>query len=111
MAGIYYKLEIKEIDGKDVEQSELTGYFRLTGNLSILGIIRVSLLFELKLTWMGNGKVFGTATIEIEISILFISRSVGVTVEKQLKGEPGDPTFADMLPQASMWEEYCNAFA
>lgn len=111
MAGIYYKLEVKEIDGKDVEQSELTGYFRLTGNLSVLGIIRVSLLFELKLTWKGNGKVFGTATIEVTIEILFISFSVGVTVEKQLKGEPGDPTFADMLPQASMWEEYCNAFA
>lgn len=111
MAGIYYKLEVKEIDGKDVEQSQLEGYFRLTGNLSVLGIIRVSLLFELKLTWQGNGKVFGTATIEVTIEILFISFSVGVTVEKQLKGEPGDPTFADMLPQPSMWEEYCNAFA
>lgn len=111
MAGIYYKLEIKEIDGKDVEQSQLTGYFRLTGNLSVLGLIRVSLLFELKLTWMGNGKVYGTATIEVTIEILFLSFSVGVTVERQLKGEDADPTFADQLPQHNMWEEYCNAFA
>ncbi len=111
MAGVYYKLERKEIDGKEVEQSELTGYFRLTGNLSILGIIRVSLLFELKLTWLSTGKVFGTATIEVEIEILFISFSVGVTVERQLKGSDGDPTFHDMLPQASMWDTYCNAFA
>lgn len=111
MAGVYYKLEQKEIDGKTVEQSELTGYFRLTGNLSILGIIRVSLLFELKLTWQSNGKVFGVATIEVEISILFISFSVGVTVERQLKGSDGDPTFTDMLPMPSLWIEYCNAFA
>ena len=111
MAGIYYKMEQKEIDGKLVQQSELTGYFRLTGNLSILGIIRVSLLFELKLTWQSNGKVYGTATIEVEIEILFISFSVGVTVERQLKGSDGDPTFSDMLPQPAMWQEYCDCFA
>ena len=111
MAGIYYKLEQKEVDGEMVEQSELTGYFRLTGNLSILGLIRVSLLFELKLTWQGNGKVFGVATIEVEIEILFVSFSVGVTVERQLKGSDGDPTFIDMLPEPTMWEDYCNAFA
>jgi hypothetical protein len=60
---------------------------------------------------MGNGKVFGTATIEITIEILFLSFTVGVTVERQLKGEDGDPTFFDQLPQPAMWEEYCNAFA
>jgi hypothetical protein len=110
MAGVYYKLEMKEIEGKMVEQSELTGYFRLTGNLSILGLIRVSLLFELKLTWQSNGKVFGVATIEVEIEILFISFSVGVTVERQLKGSDGDPTFKDALPEPSLWELYCSSF-
>jgi hypothetical protein len=111
-------MEQKEFDDPDnpgstitKPYSELTGYFRLTGNLSILGIIRINLLFELKLTWQSNGKVFGTATIEVEIEILFISFSVGVTVERQLKGSDGDPTFKDMLPQPSMWTEYCNAFA
>lgn len=118
MAGIYYKMEQKEFDDPDNPGekimkpfSTLEGYFRLTGNLSILGIIRISLLFELKLTWQSNGKVFGTATIEVEIEILFISFSVGVTVERQLKGSDADPTFKDMLPQPSMWEDYCNAFA
>jgi len=111
MAGVYYKLEQKEIDGKLVDQSQLTGYFRLTGNLSILGLIRVSLLFELTLTWQDNGKVYGTATIEVEIEILFLSFSVGVKVERQLKGSDSDPTFTDMLPQASLWEEYCDCFA
>ena len=102
-----------EIDGetKLVSQSYLEGYFRLTGNLSILGLIRVSLLFELKLTWQDNGKVFGIATIEVEIEILFVSFSVGVTVERQLKGSDSDPTFTDMLPEPSLWEDYCNAFA
>lgn len=111
MAGIYYKLETKNIDGKDVEQSELTGYFRLKGNLSILGLIRVNLLFELKLTWLSTGKVFGVATIEVEIEILFLSFSVGVTVERQLKGSDGDPTFQQMLPEHALWQEYCDCFA
>jgi len=111
MAGVYYKLEQKVVNGQTVDQSELTGYFRLTGNLSVLGLIRVSLLFELKLTWQDNGKVYGTATIEIEIEILFLSFSVGVTVERQLKGSDGDPTFTDMLPEALLWEEYCECFA
>ncbi len=111
MAGVYYKLEQKEVDGKLVDQSQLTGYFRLSGNLSILGLIRVSLVFELTLTWQDNGKVYGTATLEVEIEILFLSFSVGVKVERQLKGSDGDPTFTDMLPQASLWEEYCDCFA
>lgn len=111
MAGVYYKMEQKEVDGKTVDQAELTGYFRLTGNLSILGLIRVSLLFELKLTWQDNGKVYGTATIEVEIEILFISFSVGVTVERQLKGSDGDPTFTDMLPEPELWNRYCESFA
>lgn len=111
MAGIYFKLETKEVDGKQVEQSELTGYFRLTGNLSILGLIRVSLLFELRLTWQSNGKVYGVATIQVQIEILFLSFSVGVTVERQLKGSDSDPTFLDQLPQPSLWKDYCNAFA
>jgi hypothetical protein len=111
MAGVYYKLERKMVNGEEVDQSQLTGYFRLTGNLSVLGLIRVSLLFELKLTWQDNGKVYGTATIEVEIEILFVSFSVGVTVERQLKGSDGDPTFKDALPKASLWEEYCSSFA
>ncbi|MCX6141189.1 MAG: hypothetical protein NTX15_10250 [Candidatus Kapabacteria bacterium] len=110
MAGIYYKLEQKEIEGKLVSQSELTGYFRLTGNLSVLGLIHINLLFELKLTWQSNGKVFGVATIEVEIEILFFSFSVGVTVERQLKGSDGDPTFKDALPEPSLWELYCSSF-
>ena len=111
MAGIYYKLETKNIGGKDVQQSELTGYLRLQGNLSVLGLIRVNLLFELKLTWLSTGKVYGTATVEVEIEVLFLSFSVGVTVERQLKGSDGDPTFKDMLPQPELWLEYCDSFA
>ncbi len=111
MAGVYYKLETKTIDGKDVKQSTLEAYFRLSGNLSILGLIHVNLTFELKLTWQDNGKLWGTATIEVEIEVLFFSFSVGVTVERQLKGSDSDPTFKDMLPVPAMWTEYCNSFA
>lgn len=111
MAGIYYKLEKKSTPDGDKDYSELTAYFRLQGNLSVLGLIHVSLLFELKLTWQNNGKLFGVATVEVEISILFLSFSVGVTVERQLKGSDGDPTFQQMLPTQDLWLTYCEAFA
>ncbi|CAN5390102.1 hypothetical protein BH10BAC6_BH10BAC6_00710 [soil metagenome] len=111
MAGIYYKLEKKSTPDGDKDYSELTAYFRLQGHLSVLGLIHVSLLFELKLTWQNNGKLFGVATVEVEISILFLSFSVGVTVERQLKGSDGDPTFQQMLPTQNLWLTYCEAFA
>lgn len=111
MAGIYYKLEKKSTPDGDKDYSELTAYFRLQGNLSVLGLIHVSLLFELKLTWQNNGKLYGVATVEVEISILFISFSVGVTVEKQLKGSDSDPTFQQMLPTQDLWLSYCECYA
>jgi hypothetical protein len=109
----------------------LTGYVKLTGNLSILGgIISMSLEFDLSLTYQEPpSSVTGTATVQISISILFFHISVSATATKTFSNPGGSsgsvslaagrhpgaagtapPTFADQMSQTN-WHDYCQAFA
>jgi hypothetical protein len=111
----------------------LTGYVKLTGNLSILGgIISMSLEFDLSLTYVedqNGSSVTGTATVSISISILFFHFSVSATATKTFTNSGGSggsvsmaagrhaaavgtspPTFADQVSQTN-WHDYCQAFA
>ena len=110
----------------------LTGFVKLDGSLSILGIITLSLSFDLSLTYEdlgGVSEVTGTATLTVSISILFFSASVSMTATKTFGGgEDGTsdggrgghaltahagsdtpPTFADQMSQTD-WSTYCGAF-
>lgn len=97
MAGIYYKLEQKK--------STLTGYVRLVGKVSVLGIVRISIEFYLELTYeFDTDRCFGTATVTVEIEVLFFSFDVSMTVQKQFAGgksgsEP-QPLYASLDPEA-----------
>ena len=126
MAGIYFKLEGGE--------ATLTGYVRLGGHLSVLGLISISIEFYLGLTYQSAGnKVWGQAKVTVSIKILFFSMSVSLTVERQFAGSsdhahyldgarlaqaggaPGlvagdrPPTFADLMTGQD-WRTYCRAF-
>ena len=97
------------------EKLSFEAYIRLSGRLDILGIIKVSLTFELKLTYeqftKGSGKgdkLTGTATLTIEIEILFFSFSVNATCSQEIAGK--DPRFGDTYDEAE-WTAYCKAFA
>lgn len=120
VAGIYYKMQGSEC--------VLEAYFRMNGNLSVLGIIRINLEFLLTLRYESSGnRLTGTATLTVEIEILFFSVSVSVTVSKQFAGESsgGSYLFAGpaALPAAGQqhkftdavskqeWDLYCEAFA
>ncbi len=111
----------------------LTGFVKLDGSLSVLGIITLSLTFDLSLTYEdlgGVSEVTGTATLTVSISILFFSASVSMTATKTFGGGQdgsnelsrdrsrelvahiaGDspPTFADQVSQTD-WSTYCSAF-
>jgi hypothetical protein len=103
------------------EAIQFEGFVEMGGRLSVLGLISVSLTFHLGLTYellekAGNNgirscKLFGQATLTVEIEILFFSMSVDVSVEKTFVGAEADPTFADLLPDRAMWSEYCAAYA
>ncbi len=108
MAGIYFKLEIKE--GKDY--ATLSGYFRMGGELSILGLISVSLEFLLSFTYESKtGKASGRATLTVKVEILFFSKSIAITVEKKFGGKNADPIFSDTWETPALWDEYAGAFA
>jgi hypothetical protein len=110
MGGFYYKMEL--VEGE--EQTTLTGYLRLNGHLSILGLISLSLEFYLAfIAVIYQGKVQkleGVATLKVKVEVLFFSKTVSVSVRRELKGADADPKFIEMIDQDD-WQEYCLAFA
>jgi hypothetical protein len=118
MGGFYFKMElvVKEINGvsEEIAETTLTGYLRINGHLSILGLITVSLEFYLAFTAVFSGdkveKLEGVATLKVKVEVLFFSKTVSVTVRRELKGADADPKFIEMIDQDD-WQEYCLAFA
>ncbi|PES11095.1 hypothetical protein [Bacillus cereus] len=113
MAGIYYGMIGKEVN--------LTGYLRCGGNLSVLGLVSVTVEFYLGLTYRkkenNHVEVWGQATLTVGVKVAFFSKSVSLTVERRFAGAAGDPTFAQIMgPEYEgdypyEWEKYCMAFA
>lgn len=114
MGGFYFKMELIEVDGNEVSDVTLSGYLRMNGRLSVLGMITVSLEFYLALNAvLVDGKVQkmeGTATIKVKVEVLFFSKTVSVTVRRELKGADADPKFIEMV-DTDDWQAYCLAFA
>ncbi len=118
MGGFYYKMELveKTINGEieQIAESTLTGYLRINGHLSVLGLITVSLEFYLAFSAVFNGdkveKLEGLATVKVKVEVLFFSKTVKVTVRRELKAADADPKFIEMIDQDD-WQEYCLAFA
>ena len=107
--GVY--LQLTDDDGK------LTGYFRIRGQVDVLGLVSASITLELSLSYdFHHGKAVGRATIAVEVHVLFFSASVEVTCERRLAGSSGDPVLRDIMPPDSgggsdAWTAYCGAFA
>ncbi len=124
MAGIYFKLESKTVKRKlagggvkdeSLKATTLEGFFRMGGELSILGLISVSLEFLLSFTYKsvpaGTGKAFGMAKLTVKVEILFFSKSFEIKLEKQFSGDSNDPVFAQAWDELAIWDEYTTAFA
>jgi len=107
-AGIYFSWAIDQTTGK--EAVVLSGFVEIGGSLSVIGLINVSIIFNLSLTYTGDGKVYGQATLYVEVEVLCFSETVPLTVEKQFAGSDGDPSFVDLIPTQTVWDAYCEAF-
>jgi hypothetical protein len=111
MAGIYFRLQ--------KGNSELTGYFRLRGEVDVLGLISASLELYLELSYEIDTKTArGRAELTIEVEVLMFSTSVTIECEKKFQGSDQDPTFVEVMGPApgdpvdvSPWSDYCLAFA
>ncbi|ESQ74714.1 hypothetical protein [Asticcacaulis sp. AC402] len=110
-AGFYFHWIGEPVDKQMIS---FEGFIELGGHLSVLGLITVSLTFHLGLTYEktpGNTRLYGTATLTVEIDILFFSISQDISVERQFAGSSADPLFLDFVPKKQMWSDYCSAFA
>ncbi|QNN52378.1 hypothetical protein [Nocardioides mesophilus] len=108
MIGIYIRLE--------GEKGSLTGYFRLRGEVDVLGLISASIELYMELLYeFDTGKMVGRATITVEVDVLFFSGSVQVSAERRFAGSNGDPSYREILGAedgtSPAWDEYCLAFA
>ena len=89
MAGVYFKMST-------TKGTELTGYFRCGGYLSVLGLISISLEFYLAFTYRdkggGRNEIWGQASVTVSVKVLCFSASVKLSIEKRFAGPAGDPT-------------------
>jgi hypothetical protein len=109
MAGIYFSLQRRD-PGGDMEAT-LTGYLRMGGSLSVLGLVTISVEFNLSFTYQSaTNKAYGRATLTVEVEVVCFSKSVELTVERAFGGE-GDPTFREAFSQPETWSAYALAFA
>lgn len=113
MVGIYFRWGLTQTGTEEVE---LTGYLEISGELSVLGLIRIGIVFYLAFTYekdeaAGMSSVWGIATVTVEVQVLFFSTSVELTVERRLGGSPADPGFLDFIPNQAAWNRYTTAFA
>ena len=103
MAGIYFTYLDHHVT--------ISGYLRAGGHLSVLGIITVSVDFYMQLSYDKDTKrVSGRASLTVGIKVLFISKSVTLSVERSFVGSAVDPSFTDCY-ELGDWREYCRAFA
>ena len=109
MIGVYLRLEGKK--------GSLAGYFRLRGEVDVLGLISASIELYLKLEYdLDTGKMVGQAVITVQIDVFVFSGSVEISCERRFAGSNGDPTLGEVMdvkPDGTSvpWSEYCLAFA
>ncbi len=110
MGGFYFKMEVESGE----ESITLTGYIRMNGHLSVLGLISISVEFYLALVALIESgkvdKVYGEAKLKVKVKVAFFSKTVTMSVRRELKGADADPTFGDTI-EYDDWNEYCAAFA
>ncbi|WP_066285002.1 hypothetical protein [Arthrobacter sp. B6] len=107
--GVYLRLE--------ADKGMLAAYFRIRGEVDVLGLVSASITLELSLIYhFQTGKLIGRASLVVEVEVLFFSASVEISVQRKLAGSKGDPTMYQVMPPDddgtnADWEAYCDAFA
>jgi len=98
------------------DEALISGFFRLRGEVDVLGLISAAIELAMSLDYYPNtGKVIGRASITVEVEVLCFSGSVTIEAERQFAGSNGDPTFRDayLEPDGTHpeWDRYLDAFA
>ncbi|MGW0425144.1 hypothetical protein [Streptomyces sp. NPDC003015] len=107
MLGIYLRLE--------GDTGSLTGYFRLRGEMDVLGLISASVELYMALTYNPDtGKMTGEAVVTVEVDVALYTGRVRIRARREFSGHRKDPSFADMMAvvggSSTPWTEYCRAY-
>jgi hypothetical protein len=88
MAGFYFSIRRcrAKASGSVQNLTTLAGYVRVGGNLSIIGLISMSLAIHVEVVWQQPNRVYGWATLHVEIHMLFFSKGVDVRAEYEFSG-------------------------
>jgi hypothetical protein len=107
-------LLVSKQDG--IDTASFLAYFRINGSVSA-GPVSASITLTLELGYEERTKgtktartLYGRGTLEIDISVPLVpTPPITITVERSLKSDAADPTFADQLDEAD-WTDYCDAY-
>ena len=107
MLGVYIRLES--------EKGSIAGYFRLRGEVDVLGLISAAIELYMELLYQPpTGKLIGQASITVNVSVIGISKSVQISAQRVFAGSRGDPSFLQVMDAgsgtSSAWTTYCLAF-
>ena len=108
MLGIYIRLES--------QAGSLAGYFRLRGEVDVLGLITAAIELYMALVYhFKTGKLIGEATITVNVSVIGLSKKVSIHAQRTFAGANADPSFRDVMVESDgsspSWTVYCLAFA
>ena len=118
MAGIYFKV-MKGDKSDTPDSTKLAGFVRRLLEANDLGggsyveayaggaSVALALLVYGKVG--DQSKAYGDATLTVEVSVLFFSKSISLSVHREFAGS--DLTIQDQIGSAAVWNEYINAFA
>jgi hypothetical protein len=91
LAGIYFAVEHTS--------STVSGFVRAGGEMNILGLMSMSLHIEVDVSYKSDtGAVEGTAEVDVEVSMLFVSISVHLTQHYQFAGARSQNAALDSKP-------------
>jgi hypothetical protein len=108
IAGIYFRYD------EPAQRTELDGFLRINGAVDVLGLITVSVTFDLSFGYVskpGGAIIQGEATLTVDVDLTLWSFSVSLSVHRSFGSGPGDPTFAALMPADTDWSGYAAAFA
>jgi hypothetical protein len=109
--------------------STFSAYLRAGGELTVLGLVSISVDFLLALDYRSapNNDLHGMASLSVEVSVAFISKSVTLTMERTFAGSGGETAQPQLAAAARMvsigaanladimsqddWSTYAGAFA
>ena len=113
MAGVFFAMERTGT----TQKLAAGGFVRASGELTVLGIVSIFVEFRLQLDYVEieeggkkRAKFSGSASVTVGVRVLFVSKSVTLTVKREFLGSSTDPGFAECIDRDD-WREYCRAFA